>query len=308
MKAFCIFDDFSEKDISLIKSRGIDVDVLPKGQARPAGEELKHLLVTYDILIIGTGQKLESSFFEAISSMKYIVTASTGIDHIKVPDNKKDLVKIINAPTAIFSTVAEHIFAFIFAQEKLLFPAREVAFRGEHKKSIGKTPQDIAEKTIGIIGYGHVGQAVAKFARAFSMKIFAYDVCADKYMSETDISFISLDEVLQNSDILVLSVPLLDSTRNLISTEKVNLMRDDALFISVSRPESCDNNALFSKAENKPNFKVCLDYDADTVQGKWNKDNYNIIVTPHIAGGTVQSRIRLFDQATERFLELLSGK
>ncbi len=307
MKAFCIFDDFPEKDIALIKSKGVDIDILPKGQTRPCGEELKQLLLNYDVLIIGTGQKFESNFFDEISSVKYIVTASTGIDHIKVPENKKEFIKIINAPTAIFSTVAEHIFAFIFAQEKLLFPARDVAFRGEHKKAIGRTPQDIAEKTIGIIGYGHVGQAVAKFARAFSMKINAFDVCAEKYRSETDISFKSMDDVLTNSDIVVLSVPLLEGTVNLISDEKVELMRNNALFISVSRPESCDNKALFSKAENNPDFKVCLDYDADKVQGNWNKDNFNILVTPHIAGGTVQSRIRLFDQSTERFVRELKN-
>ena len=308
MKAFCIFDDFPEKDIDLIKSKGIDVDVLPKGQERPSGNELKQLLLNYDVLIIGTGQKLESDFFDEISNAKYIVTASTGIDHIKVPDNKKELIKIINAPTAIFSTVAEHIFALIFAQEKLLFPAREVAFRGEHKKAIGKTPHDIAEKTIGIVGYGHVGQAVAKFARAFSMNLLAYDVCADKYKSETDISFLPLDDVLQKADIIVLSVPLLEGTRNLISKEKIKLLRDDAMFVSVSRPESCDNDALFAKADECSDFKICLDYDADKVQGKWNKENLNIIVTPHIAGGTVQSRLRLFDQASERFVEMIHEK
>lgn len=308
MKAFCIFDDFPEKDISLIKSNGVELDILPQGQERPAGEELKQLLLKYDALIISTGQKLEMSFFDDVNTPKYIVTASTGIDHIKIPENKKDLIKIINAPTAIFSTVAEHIFAFIFAQEKLLFPARNVAFRGEHKKAIGKTPHDISGKTIGIIGYGHVGQSVAKFARAFSMKLLAYDVCSEKYKSETDISFLSLDEVLQKSDILVLSVPLLEGTMNLISAEKIKLIKDDAVFISVSRPESCDNEALFAKAENCPDFRICLDYDADKVQGKWNNTNLNIIVTPHIAGGTVQSRVRLFDQASERFVESVSGK
>lgn len=308
MKAFCIFDDFPEKDIALVKSKGIILDVLPRGQARPLGEDLKKLLLDYDILIIGTGQKLEAEFFEEVTTKKYIVTASTGIDHIKIPENKKKLVTIINAPTAIFSTVAEHIFALIFAQEKLLLPARNVAFNGEHKKAIGSTPQDIAGKTIGIIGYGNVGQAVAKFARAFSMNILVYDVCADKFNEETDISFFSLDELLQKSEILVLSVPLLEETKNLISAERISLMRNDALFVSVSRPESCDNKALFEKAEVCHDFKICLDYDADKIQGLWNKNNLNIIVTPHIAGGTVQSRIRLFDQATKRFLEMIDGK
>ena len=305
MKVFCIFDDFPESSISMIKSKGIDFEILPKGQTRPSGEELKQLFLEYDALIIGTGQKFTPDFFDDITTQKYIVTASTGIDHIKVPDCKKDFVKIINAPTAIFSTVAEHVFALILAQEKLIFPAREVAFKGGHKKLIGRTPQDIAGKKIGIIGYGHVGQAVAKYARAFSMELLAYDVSADNFKSESDISFLPLNELLQKSEIIVLSVPLLKDTTNLISKDKVNLIRDDALFVSISRPESCDNDALFAKAEKCSDFKVCLDYDAENIQGKWNKNNSNIIVTPHIAGGTVQSRIRLFDESTRRFLEIM---
>lgn len=309
MKVFCIFDDFPQKDISLIRSNCMDLDILPKGQTRPFGEDLKQLLLKYDALIIGTGQRLQEDFFYDVSNRKYIVTASTGVDHIKVPENKKDFIKIINAPTAIFSTVAEHIFAFIFAQEKLLFPAREVAFAGKHKNAMEyPPPQDIAGKIIGIIGYGHVGQAVAKFARAFSMEILAYDICSSKYKYETDISFFALDEVLQKADILVLSVPLLEGTKNLISAEKISLIRDSALFVSVSRPESCDNDALFAKASRCPDFKICLDYDADKIHGKWSNENLNIIVTPHIAGGTVQSRVRLFDEATQRFLEEINAK
>ena len=140
MKVFCVFDDFPQKDISLIRSNCMDLDILPKGQTRPSGEDLKQLLLKYDALIIGTGQRLQEDFFYDISNRKYIVTASTGVDHIKVPENKKDFIKIINAPTAIFSTVAEHIFAFIFAQEKLLFPAREVAFAGKHKNAMEYPP------------------------------------------------------------------------------------------------------------------------------------------------------------------------
>lgn len=306
MKAFCVFDDFPKNDIDLIREKGIELDVLPKGQERPAGKELESLLNQYDVLIIGTGQKLEISFFDNVTSKKIIVTASTGTDHIKVPENKKELVTIINSPTAIAATVAEHVFAFIFAQEKLLFSGRDVAYKGEHKKSIGKTPQDISGKTLGIIGFGHVGQAVTRFANVFNMSILANTATPKKYKNYKDVKFVSLDTVLMEADIIVMAVPLTETTKNLISKDKIDLMKSNGMFISVSRPESCDNDALLAKAEDNANFRVCLDYDADKVQGKWNKNSYNILVTPHIAGGTVQSRIRLFDEASKRFLELLN--
>lgn len=307
MKAFCVFDDFPETDIDLIREKGIELDILPKGQERPEGKELEQLLIQYDALIIGTGQKLENSFFDKVTSKKFVVTASTGIDHIKVPENKKELVTIVNSPTAIASTVAEHVFAFIFAQEKLLFSGRDVAYKGEHKKAIGKAPQDISGKTLGIIGFGHVGQAVAKYASVFNMSILANTATPEKYENYKDVKFVSLDTVLMEADIIVMAVPLTESTRNLISKDKINLMKSNGLFISVSRPESCDNDALLAKAEDNSNFRVCFDYDADKVQGKWNKNSYNILVTPHIAGGTVQSRIRLFDEATKRFMEVLNA-
>ncbi len=130
MRVYSIFDDFPQSAIDILTHAGCTVVVHPMGEERPDEGELKCLLEKFDVLIIGTGQKLPNKSFENVTESKIIGTASIGTDHIDVPTEKGELVKIVNAPTANRISVAEHTFALVLSLTKNLANAVPVAVKG----------------------------------------------------------------------------------------------------------------------------------------------------------------------------------
>ncbi len=304
MKAFSIFDDYPQEAIDTLTQRGFEVTLLEKGKERPSGDELKQLLEDYDVLIIGTAQKMPFDFFEGITSSKIIATASSGVDHIKVPEDKKELIKVINAPVANRVSVAEHTFALILALRKQILEGRDIAAAGLTKKAMNGKPRDLFGSTIGLVGAGGMATAVIKLAQAFGMKCIAWTPNPEKHkdLSAQGVDFVALDEVLRKGDIISVNIPLTEETKGLISAEKVRLLKESVIFISTSRAEITDNVALMRRAKETSTFCVGMDVDADRVSEYWIKDMHNVIVTPHIAGGTVESRQRLFCEVSENII------
>ena len=115
----------------------------------------------------------------------------------------------------------------------------------------------------------------------------------------------SLDNLLQQADIVSVNIPLSEATSELLDARRISMLKDNAVLISTSRPEVIDNAALLRRASSTPSFCVGLDYDAKSVAGLWNLDILNVIVTPHIAGGTIESRRRLFEECTRNAVEIM---
>ncbi len=308
MKAYSIFDDLSEYAQKVIRDAGVELELHPRGIPRPSGEALRTLLETYDALILGTGQKLPDEFFANVASPKVVVTASIGIDHIRIPEDKRGLVRIVNAPTAIFSTVAEHTFALFLALSKRLPEARRVAAKGLHKKAMSRNPSDLSGATLGIIGCGGIGRAIGRLGEAFGMRPVYWTAHPERHPEIAVSRFLSIDELLCSAPFIAVALPAVAATRDFISAERVAAMRADAVFVSISRAGVVNTDALLARAAAEPHFRVGLDVDAETVAGKWGESSPNIIVTPHIGGGTVESRVRLFNECCERFSEYLKSR
>ncbi len=307
MRAYSVFDDFPEEAVACLKRENVKVTLHPRGEKRPDQSELKKILEEYDILIIGTGQLLPEESFKDIKSPRLIATASIGTDHIRVPKEKSDLVRIINAPAANRKSVAEHIFGLILALKKQFIEGRRVAALGENKKSMKAKPTDLYGSTIGVVGAGGTAGAVLTMAMAFGMQCLCWTRSPDRHsdLREMGVQFVTLEELLKESDIVSVNIPLTNDTKGLISEERVAALRDDAVFISVSRAEVVDQNALFLKAGKHREFSVGLDLDADQVSDLWNISMENVIVTPHIAGGTKEARIRMFHEVCDAIIKSL---
>ncbi|MCD7860203.1 MAG: hypothetical protein LUH51_08650 [Firmicutes bacterium] len=302
MQAYSIFDDFPASAAATLERAGIAVTVHPRGAARPAGEELKALLDAYDILILGTGQKMPQSSFSTLTDRRIIGTASIGTDHICVPPEKRELVRVVNAPKSNRISVAEHTLMLILALEKNLLDAIGVAERGASKKEMHHNPSDLFGKTIGVVGAGGTARAVLSLAQVMGMRCLCATRSPEKHRDLLGVRFVSLDELLQSAQILSVNLPLVDDTYNLIHSGRIRQMREDAIFISLSRPEITDNASLLARARENPMFRVGLDADADKLAGLWDTSMKNVIVTPHIGGGTVESRIRMFEEVSENIV------
>ena len=294
LKAYSIFKDLDQKACKIITNAGAELE-LSKKEERPNKEELIELLKNYDILIIGVKEKLTQDMLKEVKRKKIIATLSIGLDHIDKSFFESEYIKVINCPTANVISVAEHIFSLILSLKKRIIEANDISIKGGTKKDLSRRSQDISGSTIGIIGAGKIAKEVIKIAKVFNMKSVCYTLHPEKHqdLSEQDIQFLNLDELLANADIITVNIPLNETSENLISKDKIRLMKKSATFINTSRAEIVDINALMKYADENETFYVGLDIDVENYKEILNVKRKNVIITPHIAGVTQQAIERM---------------
>ena len=294
LKAYSIFKDLNPKACEIITNAGIELELSPK-EERPDKEELIELLKKYDILIIGVKEKFTQDMLKEVKRKKVLATLSIGLDHIDKSFFESEYIKVINCPTANVISVAEHIFSLILSLKKRIIEANDISIKGGTKKDLSRRSQDISGSTIGIIGAGKIAKEVIKIAKVFDMKIVCYTLHPEKHQDllEQDIQFLNLDELLSNADIITVNIPLNEASENLISNDKIRLMKKSATFINTSRAEIVDMNALVKYADENETFNIGLDIDVENYKEILNVKRNNVIITPHIAGVTQQAIKRI---------------
>lgn len=295
IKAYCVFDGFNDEAKKIIENEGIELTI-NNSKNRPNGQELIDILKEYDILIMGIFSKLTADMIQYVKTPKIIATLSVGLDHIDNVFFESPLIKVVNIKTANAISVAEHIFSLILSLNKRVFESNYLVLEGNgHRNNVHERPDDISQKILGLIGCGNITKEVIKIANVFNMRIKCYTKNPDNHkdMLEKGVEFVSLDEVLKQSDIINVSIPLNDETRNLISKEKINLIKKTATFINTSRTEIVDTKALIEYADLYDTFYVGLDIDLDEYTQLLSKYRKNVIVTPHTAGISKQAIYRM---------------
>lgn len=309
LKAYSVFNDLNEEACKIIKSVGVQLDIADSN-IRPNKEELIELFRQYDILIIGVKEKITKEMIEQLSSKKIIATLSIGLDHIDEELIKNDLIKVINCPNSNVISVAEHIFGLIFALKKNIIEANDISINGGNKTNLSRRSNDINKSTIGVIGAGKISREVIRIAKAFNMKICCNTLHPKKHQDliKQNIKFIDLNDLLSNSDIITINIPLNRKTKNLISREKISLMKKNATFINTSRDEIVDIEELIRYADRNTTFNVGLDIDIDKYKSIFNKKRSNVIITPHIAGVSEEAINRMDIELANNIKDYLCNK
>lgn len=311
LHAYCIFDDFPTDCIHAFQKAGIALTVHPVGVPRPSSLEIKDIFEKNDIVIIGTSQKMEEAVFANIAAPKIIGTASVGTDHIHVPENKKELVTVLNTPTANARSVMEYTFGAALACKKRLIEGCRLFESGKNNKQLRQKPEDLYGSVLGVVGAGNIAREIIKFAHLFGMTVLCHTAHPENHrdLSENyQVTFTSLPELAAASDIISVNLPSETATQNYISHDIIQLMKDRAVFISIARKEVTDIPALLKKAAACPDFYVCLDIDVSPCLAQDYSLCDNIMLTPHIAGGTYETRKRMFHEITENILKHLNGQ
>lgn len=255
-------------------------------------EELKKRSEGCDIVMIANNP-YPAEVVESADSLKMISVAFTGIDHVAVKTCKDKDIMICNASGYSSQTVAELVVGMAVAGLRNMAKANDVVRRGGTSAGIGG--REICGRTVGIIGLGKIGLTAAKIFQAFGAKVIAYNRSEKEEAKALGIEYKSLEEVLSESDIISLNMPLNDSTRGFISADKIAMMKPDAVFINCARGPIVDNAAL-AKAlnEDKLGF-ACVDVfdmeppipeDYPLLSAK------NTLLTPHQAFISEESMIR----------------
>ncbi|MCG3150236.1 MAG: D-lactate dehydrogenase [Verrucomicrobiae bacterium] len=193
--------------------------------------------------------KLTADVLAALPKLKLVTTRSTGFDHIDVAECHRRGVTVCNVPFYGENTVAEHTFALILALSRKVHEAF-VRVRAGNFSLDGLRGFDLKDKTIGVVGAGHIGLHVIRIARGFGMKVLAFDLRRDNFMAEVlGFEYADLDDVLGRADILSLHAPYNRHTHHLINSGNIAKIKRGAILINTSRGGLVDTEALLKALE-----------------------------------------------------------
>lgn len=259
-----------------------------------------------DCLLIRSTRIVDSVLARKLSdltSIRLVVTVSAGFDNIDLPQCRKYGIDVMNVAGGNSVAAAEFTFALILSSVKSVIPA-------DYQMKIGVfnyskyCNTELAGKTIGIIGVGNVGSKVARFAKAFGMKILGNDINRSLIKKYKFIRFVNLSKLLKNSDIITIHTPLDNSTRKLINSDNIRLIRPHVVLINTSRGGTVDEEQLIRSLRHNSLFYAGIDVfkDEPAFNKKFTKLN-NVILTPHLAGKTLESKKRMSLIAAEKIIK-----
>lgn len=309
LKGYCVISDYSEEAIRIFKSAGIDFKVA-SDEKRPDEEELKRLVQEYDILIIGAKENMTSAVYQCATRLKILGTLSIGMDHIskEFVDDRK--IKIFNCPNSNVISVAEHTFGLILALQKKITEGNNAVIHGNGRRGINGLPHDLFGKKMGVIGAGKIATEVINIANAFRMQILGFTFNPQRHfdLKCKGVRFVELDTLLHEADIISVHLPLSELSERLINAQKICMMKETAIFINTSREQIVDTRYLLEHADKYSDFKVGLDIDIDNVKDITGKCRDNVLITPHIAGVSIEAIIRMDTELAKSIAKYLKFK
>lgn len=256
-----------------------------------------------------TAQVLDS----AGPQLKIIASMSVGFDHIDLDAAKERNITVTNTPGIVDTAVAEHTIALLLSLVKSTPQADTFVRAGKYK---GWNPTlfvgpELAGKTLGIIGLGHIGSSVAQAAKfGFNMNIIYNDLKPNpEFGAKFHAKYYKLDEVLAKSDFVSLHVPLLPSTKHLINKDRLHKMKHTAYLINTARGQIVDEKALVEALQKKYIAGAALDvYENEPVITHALMKLDNVVLTPHTASATREAREAMAAKAATNIITTLSGK
>ncbi len=300
----------TDVDVSCFEKFG-EVTCYPNTVAANTSERVKDA----DIILANKAPLNESTLKDA-PNVKLICLLATGFDNVDLAYCKSRGIKVTNVVNYCTSTVAQHTLLLALAlSEKIAFYddyVKSGAYSAQDRFSnFDRTFYDLEGKTWGIIGMGTIGRRVAGLAQAFGCRVIFYS--ASGKSTCTDYERVEFDTLLQESDILSLHCPLSDRTRGLINKDALSKMKETAILVNVARGPVVDTRALCDALVTDRIAGAGLDVLEQEPMAKDNplariKDSSKLIITPHMAWASLESRTRLVDEVVKNIEAFLAGE
>ncbi len=298
MPRVLITDNLSPAGIELLKGfPEIEVDV----RVGLSTDELREALRTADGIIIRSGTRLTADILAGQNRLKAIVRAGVGVDNIDLQAATREGIVVMNTPAGNTTSTAEHTIAMMMALSRNLAPAwlslREG--RWDRKKFTGT---QLAGKTLGIIGLGRIGQAVASRARGLEMRVVGYDpfLAPDRAAEQGIELFRDLDEMIAQCDYVTVHTPLTDETRGLIDRDRIARMRKGVRIINCARGGIVDEDALAEALESGQVAGAALDVFTKEPPGDLPLLQHpHLLATPHLGASTEEAQESVALEAAE---------
>ena len=251
-------------------------------------------------IVLTNKAQITADVMAACPQMEYVGVTATGYNIVDVAEARRRGIVVTNAPAYSTQAVAQHTFALLLESLSHVGAYSEQVRGGAWQAStdfcfFGQPMEEIAGKTIGLIGFGHIGQSVAKIALAFGMKVL---VCVPHEKAGwNDVRFVTLDELLKESDVVSLHCPLTGENRGMIDADAIAKMKPGVRVINTARGPLVDEHAMAAALESGKAACYMADVlgEEPPVHGSPLLGMQNAILTPHVAWAPLQTRQRLMD-------------
>ena len=278
-------------------------------------EQVLEKIHLYEGVIIRSRIPLDAHFLEQAKNLKFIARVGAGMENIDIAKAQELGIKLINSPEGNKDAVAEHVIGTLLVLMNRLFISSNEVKKGIWLREENRG-EEILGKTFGIIGYGNMGKAVAKRLSGFGCKTIFYDIKPN--LSDEFATQVSLQELQENADILSLHTPLTEDTLYMIDEEFISKMKKNFYFINTARGKNLKTSALVNALKSGKIKGACLDvleYEKTSFENLETKNedleyllNSEIaIITPHIAGWTHESKIKLAQVIVDKILAFTAG-
>jgi phosphoserine phosphatase SerB len=255
----------------------------------------------FDIAIVRSSTKITKDFVDRAKNLKMVLRAGVGLDNIDLEYCKLKNIEVRNTAQASTISVAELVFALLLSIARKIVQKTEEVRKGYWRKEGGF---ELSGKTMGVIGYGNIGQEVAKRAASFGMTVIAYD----PFITRANIPILSLKELLHVSDVITLHIPLNETTRELISAETINEMKDGIILINTSRGGVVNENDLYDALlSGKISFAGLDVFQIEPPNSKL-IELPNVVLTPHIGGNTIDASDRVGEAVIGQVKEFIKKR
>ena len=273
-------------------------------------EQVLEKIHLYEGIIIRSRIPLDAHFLEKAKNLKFIARVGAGMENIDIAKAQELGIKLINSPEGNKDAVAEHVIGTLLVLMNRLFISSNEVKKGIWLREENRG-EEILGKTFGIIGYGNMGKAVAKRLSGFGCKTIFYDIkpnLSDEYATQ-----VSLEELQENADILSLHTPLTEDTLYMIDEEFISKMKKNFYFINTARGKNLKTSALVNALKSGKIKGACLgvlEYEKTSFENLETKNedleyllnSEKAIITPHIAGWTHESKIKLAQVIVDKIL------
>ncbi len=301
-----VSDPLSEVGVKIFQETpGIDVDV----NTGLAPEELKAIIGQYDGLVIRSATKVTSEIIDAAGNLKVIGRAGIGLDNVDIPAASKRGMVVMNTPEGNTITTAEHTIAMMFALSRNIPQATASLKEGKWEKKKLKG-QELFNKTLGLIGVGHIGRIVADRAKGMKMKVIVYDpYIKPDAIEKLDLEPVSFDELLRRADYITVHTPKTDETANIINKETLAKLKKGAMVINCARGGIINENDVCEALKSGHLGGAAFDVFSTEPPGKTElMDIPNFICTPHLGASTTEAQDNVAQDVAEQIVAyLLNG-
>jgi D-3-phosphoglycerate dehydrogenase / 2-oxoglutarate reductase len=272
-------------------------------------DELCAILPEYDALIVRSQVQVDAGIVASGTRLQVIGRAGVGVDNVDLDAATRAGITVVNAPTGNTIAAAEHTLALLYGVARRIAAADASVRRGEWKRA-QFTGLELRGRTLGIVGLGKIGQAIAARARAMEMTVLAADpfVTAEQAQHH-GVELVSFDDLLSRADVVSVHVPLTRATRGLIGRTQLGRMKPGAILLNVARGGVIDEAAVAAALADGRLAGAGVDvFEHEPPAGSPLLDAPNTLLTPHLGASTAEAQVAVAEEVADQVLDVLAGR